>query len=444
MDATLRRPKKIGLLNHMGAGNLGDDATQTVVIQHIRRHWPNSEIYGFSMNPSDTQARQGIPSYPIRHQTWDIGNYTNVSKTTISKATFKDNVKTAAGEHQVILGALKVLNTLAVKMPRALFQEVPFLARSFHTLRRFDLLIISGGGQLLDSWGGVWKFPYTIFKWVLLAKLSRVPCYFINVGAGPLDHPVAKWLVRRAVLLANYVSFRDEYSKALIEQIGFTGASEVVADCVYGLEIRLPNTSRHRTQRNPIVGFSPMAYCDPRVYFDKDQTRYADFLQKMVTFGSWLSRKHYSLVLFSTDIYFDSWAIDDFDVALRNNEYSAEPNLVKPTSIQTTESLLAQMSTMDYIVTCRYHGVIFAHVMNIPVVAVAHHPKVATVMNDFGLSEYCLDIGAFDSDALIETFTRMVNNTHGIKAKMAEGVALRKRELSRQLDALFSRGPVRN
>lgn len=178
MDATLRRPKKIGLLNHMGAGNLGDDATQTVVIQHIRRHWPNSEIYGFSMNPSDTQARQGIPSYPIRHQTWDIGNYTNVSKTTISKATFKDNVKTAAGEHQVILGALKVLNTLAVKMPRALFQEVPFLARSFHTLRRFDLLIIKRGRPTSG----------------LLGRRVEVSLHYIQMG-------IARKVITRTVLL---------------------------------------------------------------------------------------------------------------------------------------------------------------------------------------------------------------------------------------------------
>ena len=62
--------KKIGLLDHMGAGNLGDDTTQTAVMNNIKRRWPNAEICGFSMNPSDTRLRHGIASYAIRRATW--------------------------------------------------------------------------------------------------------------------------------------------------------------------------------------------------------------------------------------------------------------------------------------------------------------------------------------------------------------------------------------
>jgi hypothetical protein len=56
---------KIGLLDHMGYGNLGDAATQDVVIANIRKRIPNAELVGFSLIPSDTLQRHGIPSYPI-------------------------------------------------------------------------------------------------------------------------------------------------------------------------------------------------------------------------------------------------------------------------------------------------------------------------------------------------------------------------------------------
>jgi hypothetical protein len=36
--------RKIGLLNHMGGGNLGDDATQDAVIENIKRRWPEAVI----------------------------------------------------------------------------------------------------------------------------------------------------------------------------------------------------------------------------------------------------------------------------------------------------------------------------------------------------------------------------------------------------------------
>jgi len=35
---------------------------------------------------------------------------------------------------------------------------------------------------------------------------------------------------------------------------------------------------------------------------------------------------------------------------------------------------------MDYVVTCRFHGVIFVHLLNKPILAVARHPKVAELM----------------------------------------------------------------
>ncbi len=65
------RPRTIGLLDHMGGGNLGDDTTQTAVIDAIKCRWPDAAICGFSMNPTDTEARHAIRAYPIRRKTWD-------------------------------------------------------------------------------------------------------------------------------------------------------------------------------------------------------------------------------------------------------------------------------------------------------------------------------------------------------------------------------------
>src|SRR5271166_5991090 len=66
-----QEPKKIGLLDHMGGGNLGDDTTQTAVMCNIRKRWPDAIIYGFSMNPADTESRHAISAYPIRRKIWD-------------------------------------------------------------------------------------------------------------------------------------------------------------------------------------------------------------------------------------------------------------------------------------------------------------------------------------------------------------------------------------
>ncbi len=84
----MRADTKIGLLDHVGGGNLGDEATLDAVAANIKRRWPNAEIVAFSMNPDDTEARHGIMSHPIRRKGWTIGY-----KPAGTEATLKETVK---------------------------------------------------------------------------------------------------------------------------------------------------------------------------------------------------------------------------------------------------------------------------------------------------------------------------------------------------------------
>lgn len=426
--------KKIGLLDHFGGGNLGDDATIDAVMHSIKGRWPEALIFGFSMNPKDTQTRHGIPSYPIRQHTWD--EYAPTSKLIDRKVTLKERLKLAVDKRLALRNIVRAINTVGVRIPSALFNELIFLAASFRIIRSFDLLVISGGGQLTEAWGGPWSFPFTILKWVVLAKLSRVKCYFINVGAGPLHHPLSRYFVKHSLFFADYVSFRDDKSRDLAEEIGFTGSAQVVADCVYSLDIsRLRPRPPTGGLGEPIVGISPMAYCDPRVYWEKDKAVYQSFIRTLAQFGSCLSQYHYRLALFSTDIWLDSRTIEELTMALKND--IANAGRVTQTPITGTKDLLLLMSSMDYIVTCRFHGVVFAHMLNIPVLAISHHPKVATLMNDLGLSEYCVDIRACDASVLSERFQRLVMNREEIKSRMARRLEVYKQALSVQFDKLF-------
>ena len=142
--------------------------------------------------------------YPIRRETWDPAYWNR-----LHKRGFKRKIGIAISNYRIFAISFRAINSIFVKLPGILLHECLFLAKSLGIVRCLDILIISGGGQLLDSWGGPWKFPYTIFKWIILAKLSRLECYFINVGAGPLEHSLSKYFIRCALLLANYISFRD-------------------------------------------------------------------------------------------------------------------------------------------------------------------------------------------------------------------------------------------
>jgi hypothetical protein len=57
---------------------------------------------------------------------------------------------------------------------------------------------------------------------------------------------------------------------------------------------------------------------------------------------------------------------------------------------------------------------IFAHLLNKPILAVTRHPKVTELMAGL-LFGYCVDIRDFNVSWLTEKFSSMVNNTEEIK-----------------------------
>jgi polysaccharide pyruvyl transferase WcaK-like protein len=433
MDRVKQADTRIGLLHHVGGGNLGDDATLESVADGIRQRWSQAEIVAFSMNPDDTETRHGIKSYPIRRNCWSIGY-----KSAAADGTFKAGVKALTRKHRHLFWLLKSAKAV-ICLPSETFRELSFLASSRHTMKSFDLLIISGGGQLTEK-DGPWGFPYTILKWVVLARSAGVRCVFLNVGAGPLTQPLSKFFVRRALLAADYVSLRDNKSQALVQKIGFTGESRVCPDSAYGLEVAAVRGSARETGSQSIVGFAPMDYCDPApggYQAEKDQIVYDAFIRKLASFASWLISRSHALALFGTDFGVDPKAIQDLQSALLSYHGISSRQCGVDHSVKSVRDLLAAMSGMDYVVTCRFHGVVFAHLLKKPVLAIAPHPKVAELMADLELSNYCVDARDFDASALADKFASMVANAEEIKARMAMSLTRNRQQLRNQFDGLF-------
>src|SRR5215831_10448239 len=151
MDRLTQADTKIGLLDHVGGGNLGDDATLDAVAGNIKRRWPNAEIIAFSMNPGDTETRHGIRSHPIRRKEWSIGY-----KPAKTGSTIKHAVKALTRDYKAIFYLVKAIYA-TLFLPIELFCELWFLVKSRRNIISCRYLIISGGGQLTDR-DGPWRF----------------------------------------------------------------------------------------------------------------------------------------------------------------------------------------------------------------------------------------------------------------------------------------------
>lgn len=436
-DAAIQKPNRIGLLAHCGTGNLGDEASIAAVLDNITRRSPEVSVVGLSMDPADTTRRHGIPCVAMRQSVFPFQQEWSSALPPADPGRFASRLKAAAKKAGPLFLVAKTLKDVLITRPAQFIREILFLGRSLLFVSELDMIIICGGGQLLD-WGGPWAFPYTLFKWILLAKCLNVKCVFLNSGAGPLDSSLSRWFVRRTLDMADYVSLRDQASGKLLRKIGFRGKMKVVADAVWGLRLPDPPATKPiELGEERVIGIGPMAYGDSSRHWVNDNQGYRHLIDNLVEFCGRMLARGYRIKLFSSDIWFDSQAIADLDAAIRKNCPTLASDRVTREPVENINDMFAALSHVDFYVTCRFHGVIFASLSNVPPIALAPHPKVTTLMESLGLAEYCVEISRSDAEGLMAMADRLIANMDEVKARIGSRAEQFRSQLNLQFDNLL-------
>jgi polysaccharide pyruvyl transferase WcaK-like protein len=147
---------RIGLLDHAGYGNLGDEATLAALTHNIKSRWPQAQIVGLTLNPYDTRKRHGIVSYAIQRNC-KLPPPPPVPEN--SQTTPGVRLKAVLRGYPILNLVLRAVKAVTIRVPRAFFQELLFLVESFRIATSLDLLIVAGNGELRASWDGPWNFP---------------------------------------------------------------------------------------------------------------------------------------------------------------------------------------------------------------------------------------------------------------------------------------------
>jgi polysaccharide pyruvyl transferase WcaK-like protein len=422
--------KNIGLMGPWGYENLGDAAIQEAMLQNISKYCPSAKIYGFSLIPEDTEKRHGIISFPI------------------SRVASKDKWWQGENPSSLIIGLTKVANKLK-SIPNSLIRkiglvliatplEILALMRAAKQLKDVELLIVSGGGQLDDYFGGAWEQPYTLFVWGILAKLSKTKFFFVSVGAGPINASLSKLFIKAALGLANYRSYRDEDSKKYIAKVvGFRKNDPVHPDLAHSLSVEQYQNKSAQTRSQLIIGINPMSYFDPRVWPEKNPSIYYGYLHKLATFVTWLIQKQYTILFFPGEVFGDVPVIKDLKTILNERGVISVEGQIIEEPIVSLNELMHQLSRTDLVIASRLHSILLSQLLNKPVLSISYHRKIDMLMKDRKQEGYCLPIDRFEVEELQEKFTALEANRKLIKQQLAKRTQDYKTALDKQYELLF-------
>jgi polysaccharide pyruvyl transferase WcaK-like protein len=368
------KPKRIVMLGLFGQLNLGNECTLQAMIHHARACIPDAALTCVCTGPEDTQARHGIPA---------VDFYAAPGK------------RRPAG----IFGFLK----LPVKITAWAWREASHAIRAFKFLRSQDLLIVPGTGLLVDHSTGFRGYPYYVFKWALIAKLCQRRIHIVSMGAGPLNHPISKFLVKRALSYAEYRSFRDIFSKKYLIGIGYKQLGDPVCpDLAFSLPESLFPAGKNGDAPQRVVGVGLMDYDGQ----DSRQSRkgtdvYAAYIRKTGAFIMWLVQNNYRVRLLIGDVAYDSNARRHVLALLEKDGVRPDGERLTDEPIYSVDDLIAQLAKSDIVISPRFHNIILALMLQKKVIALSYNEKFEALMAEFGLAEYCQRLEELDVDRLI-------------------------------------------
>lgn len=404
---------------------MGNEMTMSAMIQNLRRLHPDIVLCGFSWNPQDTFERHGIPSFPIKRDGRGSKGSHGPSE---AKDSGTSNWKTRLQRYRNLYRAARYISTPLL--------ESAFLNRIRGYLRGLDLLVFAGTGPFTDSWGGVMGFPYSISQWIHLCRVSGTKVAVVSAGAGPLDSWASKRLIRSALRRSAYRSFRDEYSKQLVEDLGLRGDTYVFPDLAFSLTI--PDAAPIAWPENrKEVAITGLPYRKPGWWENPNAEAYERYLDSMAEFAFWLLNAGYTVRLVPTQFRMDPEFINDLKsrIQLRGLRAFASRLVAEPAG--TFEQIMAQLSKASVVVTSRFHGVVFSYLLGRPVLGISYHPKINELMKDFGQEEFCVDLPTLDFDDLRRRFRRLEANKLRASNRIQRTVGLYRDSLEEQYERLL-------
>lgn len=392
--ALLPARPRIALFGQFGSGNVGNDASLDAMIRGLGARLPLAEFIIVCSGPAEAGATFRLPAVswvrPPLRSAW-----------------------------------LRRLNTLLKGIPHKLLG--PF--RTAGILRRYDVLLVPGTGFLDDFGERPAGGPYTILKWVLVARLMGLRVEMVSIGAGPVERRPSLVMMMAAARLAHRLSFRDAASRDFVMRNAHIARPMAVCP---DLAFSLPAQAAGAPNRAEPLVLGVMRY---RGWLNADAGIYETYIAKLTRFARTIIEggRRIRLVIGETA---DETAVVDLRASLAALGGDRLVDRTDYTPARTLHDVIAQMAGAELAVATRFHNVVAALLTATPVISLSYGAKNDILLSDMGLGAFTAHVERFEPDWLAERVAALAAERHRHARTIEQKVASYRAALAIQYDSL--------
>jgi polysaccharide pyruvyl transferase WcaK-like protein len=402
--AVTGRGKQIALLGLFGCDNHGNDGSLEAMLGFLRRMLPEASLTSICVEPSKVSKDHGIAGVQIN---WPGFNSP----------------------------VLEYIDRMARKIPRRAMN----LIRTVRTVRQFDAVIVPGTGILSDYRADPFGAPYWVFRWCVAARLCGVKLYMVNIGAGPVEHPMSRWMLKQAARSASYRSYRDKFSYDFMSSLGVvTSGDRIYPDIVFTLPSEATSPRLHSPGQKATVGVGVMSYNGWQGQARSDRAIHDAYLSQLGHFVSWLLERGHPVRLLVGEITDDTVAEELLTAMRAAHGLTSDDSRLTAAPIGSLHDLMREIDRTDIVVASRFHNIVCALKLGRPTISISYTEKHDELMARAGLATFHQRIEELDAELLISQFRELADNHVMYQARVAECIAEFQKQ-ARQQDEILLR-----
>lgn len=349
------------------------------------------------------------------------------------------------GDDAVLQGILRIIESA---IPEAIItvgtyqgQRLEYLPPSLKYVNSYDMTqvrtaikqsdcFISGGGTMIgDELNLSFPLGYNS-RLISIAKLYGKRVAMLAIGANRVRQDEGVKIAKTITRLSDLITVRDEESRGVCLELGAKPSGTIAtADPAFLLRPKETPRSKELKERLRARGKVFGINVVNEVWAHKDGYKIA--IAKTCEYFS--SRHGYTPVFFCNEIrpgnYFDFEANSQTAGLLDCEHELLEPIYYSP------EEMIDILSTFEFVIGMRMHGLIFSAVAGIPFVAVSRVDKVDNFMHLFGLG-ISGTVSHCDSKQLIADAEDLLKNRRAFQRDVAERVAKLREDCLKNVELL--------
>jgi len=337
-------------------------------------------------------------------------------------------LKSAAPDASITIGTYKG-QSLEYLPPSLQYVNSYDIPQTVTTIRRSDCFISGGGTMIGDELNLSFPLGYNS-RLISIAKLYGKRVAMLAIGANRVRQDEGVKIAKTITRLSDLITVRDEQSRSVCLELGAKPSGTIAtADPAFLLRPKETPRSKELKERLRARGKVFGINVVNEVWAHKDGYKIA--IAKTCEYFS--SRHGYTPVFFCNEIrpgnYFDFEANSQTAGLLDCEHELLEPIYYSP------EEMIDILSTFEFVIGMRMHGLIFSAVAGIPFVAVSRVDKVDNFMHLFGLG-ISGTVSHCDSKQLIADAEDLLNNRRAFQRDVAERVAKLREDCLKNVELL--------